>query len=190
VFFELGIADQWHWPVLLAEKETDLPFDVRHYRALIYGELGEDLLTRALAAAIGATLDGGKKDRAAVDAAAPPPRAEPRVLGRFMSQVHVWGLEREGSLEHFPVDLLFLVEDVRSEVDQRGRALAKDFPKREGVMSPPSRVTQEAEKSGLIQKNYDPAANEWYFVLTGKGLALLNANARFSEELRRRGSDR
>jgi len=37
VFFELGYAWRSHSPVLLAESKADLPFDVAHYRTLIYG---------------------------------------------------------------------------------------------------------------------------------------------------------
>lgn len=37
VFYELGIADQYHRPVLIAAGLDDLPFDVQHYRALLYG---------------------------------------------------------------------------------------------------------------------------------------------------------
>jgi hypothetical protein len=37
VFFELGYAWRSHSPVLLAETSSDLPFDVAHYRTLIYG---------------------------------------------------------------------------------------------------------------------------------------------------------
>ena len=37
VFFELGYAWRSHGPVLLAESTADLPFDVAHYRILIYG---------------------------------------------------------------------------------------------------------------------------------------------------------
>jgi hypothetical protein len=37
VFFELGYAWRSHSPVLLAESTADLPFDVAHYRTLIYG---------------------------------------------------------------------------------------------------------------------------------------------------------
>jgi hypothetical protein len=37
VFFELGYAWRSHSPILLAETTADLPFDVAHYRTLIYG---------------------------------------------------------------------------------------------------------------------------------------------------------
>lgn len=37
VFYELGIAEHLHMPVLVAESATDLPFDVQHFRAHLYG---------------------------------------------------------------------------------------------------------------------------------------------------------
>lgn len=181
VFFELGIADQWHWPILLAERSDDLPFDVQHYRTLIYGKLQPPVLSKALQAAIDSTLQAGKKDRPGLRTTDRPPRSEPRVLGQFMMQVHVWGLEREGSLEHFPVDVLFLVQDLATAAQGGTRPLQQDFPKRQGVMANPWDVLEAAEHSGLIQKNYDPDNSEWYLVLTHKGGALLSAYQRFSK---------
>ena len=189
VFFELGIADQWHWPILLAENESDLPFDIHQYRALIYKDHSEDLLQGLLAATIDATVDAGKKSKAAADAAAPPPRAQPRVLGHFMSQVHIWGLEREGSLEHIPVDVLLIAQDVEADINQNGRALASDFPKRQGVIHPPYRALAEAEKSGIVQRNYDPGSSDWHLVLTEKGRGFLRAYSRFLERMRQQGTE-
>ncbi len=37
VFYELGIADSGHVPILVAEKTEDLPFDIHHFRAQFYG---------------------------------------------------------------------------------------------------------------------------------------------------------
>ena len=62
VFYELGIADERHWPVLLAEDATDLPFDVMHYRALICGTWDHERLRRSVRNAIRDTLTGGRKD--------------------------------------------------------------------------------------------------------------------------------
>jgi len=184
VFFELGIADQWHWPILLAEKAADLPFDVQHYRAFLYEGQPRQVLERAIAAAMEGTLQGGKKARPELSPPGEPPRSRPRVLGQFMSQVHVWGLEREGSLEHFPVDVLFLVQDVRDVLAQGRRALASEFPKREGVMANGSAVLLTAERDGLVWKNYDPDSGDWYVVLTQKGDSFVRAYDRWAEELR------
>jgi hypothetical protein len=183
VFFELGIADQWHWPIILAEEANDLPFDIRHYRAIIYGGPGRAMLSKAVEAAIEETLRSGRKDREGVAVTEHPPQPEPRVLGQFMMQVHAWGLDREGSLEHFPVDLLFLVQDVASTTREGRRALAEDFPRRDGVMANRWEVTAAAEDAGLIQRNYDPDSSEWYLVVTEKGEGLIRAYDRFMRNM-------
>lgn len=180
VFFELGVADQWHWPVILAEDKKDLPFDIQHYRALIYGGLEPSVLASGITAAIEETLASGRKDKPGRRATDSPPRSRPRVLGQFMSQVHVWGLEREGSFEHFPVDFLFLVQDVASAVQQGTRARAQDYPKREGVLGANAwEVIESAETAGLIQKNFDLESGGWYLAVTEKGQALLDAYDRW-----------
>ncbi len=184
VFFELGVADQWHWPVILAEDKKDLPFDIQHYRALIYGGLEPSVLANAIKAAIEETLVSGRKDARIGQATANPPRAQPRVVGQFMSQVHVWGLEREGSFEHFPVDFLFLVQDIAEAAQQGTRPPARDYPKREGVLAgDPWQIVGSAESAGLIQKNFDLESGEWYLVVTGKGQALLDAYDRWMESM-------
>src|ERR1700719_1532647 len=40
VFFELGIADAGHRPILVAAQSADLPFDIKHWRAQFYGGSG------------------------------------------------------------------------------------------------------------------------------------------------------
>lgn len=185
VFFELGVADQWHWPIILAKEPGDLPFDIQHYRALIYGGWDEGTLQRTLVAAIQDTVKGGRKDRPGAIQKDRPPRSEPRVLGQFMMQVHAWGLEREGSLEHMPVDVLFLVQDIHSCTAKGERALAHDFPRRQGVFANAYDVIPAAEKFGVVQQHHDPEEGRWYLVLTQKGQALLKAYDRFVEEMRR-----
>lgn len=37
VFFEMGLAWREHRPILVAEGDQDLPFDVAHYRTALYG---------------------------------------------------------------------------------------------------------------------------------------------------------
>ena len=37
VFFELGLADPAHRPILVAKARDDLPFDIQHWRAQFYG---------------------------------------------------------------------------------------------------------------------------------------------------------
>ena len=38
VFYEMGIAEQRHRPIIIAESKEDLPFDVKHFRAQFYGQ--------------------------------------------------------------------------------------------------------------------------------------------------------
>ena len=60
VFYEMGIAEHHHKPILVAEGERDLPFDVRHFRAQFYGNAGpgenRSTLRRRVAAAIRQTI--------------------------------------------------------------------------------------------------------------------------------------
>jgi hypothetical protein len=37
VFFELGYASRKHSPILIAESDDNLPFDIRHFRTVLYG---------------------------------------------------------------------------------------------------------------------------------------------------------
>jgi hypothetical protein len=64
VFYELGIARQWHdKPILLAAKKDDLPFDVRHYRAILYEAKDMNELTKEVAAAILETIPSRSVDK-------------------------------------------------------------------------------------------------------------------------------
>jgi hypothetical protein len=46
VFYELGLAQMVHEAILLAETDSDLPFDIAHRRAIIYGGNPVALATR------------------------------------------------------------------------------------------------------------------------------------------------
>ena len=184
VFFELGLADRFHWPVLLAESRDDLPFDLRHYRTLIYGGWDEEKLRESLAASIEDTIEAGRRNSSAMVAPGDvPPPAKPRVLGQFMMQVHVWGLERAGLLEHIPVDVLLLAQDVEKANRSGGRAHLADFPKRLGVFAETGMVIPAAEEAGVINKNYDPDNGDWYVSLTGKGSRLLVVYEEFLNDM-------
>ncbi len=37
VFYELGIAESRHRPILVAQQRSDLPFDIQHFRVQFYG---------------------------------------------------------------------------------------------------------------------------------------------------------
>jgi hypothetical protein len=60
VFFELGYAWRMRDPLLVAKDESDLPFDIQHYRTALYGREtpGQDLasLQSRVASAIRAVL--------------------------------------------------------------------------------------------------------------------------------------
>ncbi len=61
VFYELGIAEHIHQPILIAERPEDLPFDVQHFRAHFYGgESGSDgrqTLRRRISKALRETIE-------------------------------------------------------------------------------------------------------------------------------------
>lgn len=40
VFYELGMSEAFHRPILVGETSADLPFDVQHFRAQFYGGAG------------------------------------------------------------------------------------------------------------------------------------------------------
>ncbi len=82
-FFELGYAWRSHSPVLLAESTADLPFDVAHYRTLIYGpptpSLDRDDLRRRLAASIRGAIEAKPLPRGHRLPSAPVPKASTRL---------------------------------------------------------------------------------------------------------------
>ena len=184
VFFELGLSDGLHWPILLAESRADLPFNIQHYRTLIYGDWDEEKLEKSVSASLQDTIEEGRKDSSPAAATSEvPPAAKPRVLGQAMMQVHVWGLEREGSLEHLVVDVLFLAQDVNDTRRNGERAMLHDFPKRGGVLAEPHMVIPAAEEAGVVERNYDPDSGEWYLSLSAKGVRLVEAYADFQKEI-------
>lgn len=65
VFYELGIAESKHRPVLIAESREDLPFDLQHFRAQFYGGTGptesRDTLLERVVRSIRDTLAAGPK---------------------------------------------------------------------------------------------------------------------------------
>jgi hypothetical protein len=76
VFYELGIADAiGHRTILIAESATDLPFDVQHYRAHIYGpEMSAAFVTSRVAAGLSDVIQsGGRSPQATRPQATPRP---------------------------------------------------------------------------------------------------------------------
>jgi hypothetical protein len=67
VFYELGIAESKHKPILIAETDDDLPFDVHHFRANLYGGTGpkdsRSTVRLRIAAALRETVRASKRKR-------------------------------------------------------------------------------------------------------------------------------
>jgi hypothetical protein len=60
VFYELGIAESIHRPILIGEQSRDLPFDVHHFRAHFYGGADErSTLRKRVSRAIRETMAEG-----------------------------------------------------------------------------------------------------------------------------------
>lgn len=177
VFYELGIADHWHEPILIAEAKIDLPFDVRHYRALFYGNETTDqdgkTFRERLAAAFRETIEG---------------RTIPTVLGQEMSHVMVSGLHRRKSLDRISVDVVELTREIK-KLEDEGKPARKDrVPQEETALGLPAHQVQEAaERMELITFDWDRPDGDWdwYLTLTEKGRAFTAAYERWNEAMLR-----
>jgi hypothetical protein len=100
VFYEMGLADEQHAVIMVAESADDLPFDVQHFRAQLYGgALGDTLAARvkaALTETIANRLPRGRRIGSAA-APAPNPRLEARVFERSKSS-HVFEVANRGNV--------------------------------------------------------------------------------------------
>ena len=88
-------------------------------------------------------------------------------------------------MEQFPVDVLFLAQDVQAETMSGRRAMLSDFPKREGAFADKNAIIPAAEKAGIVDKRYDPDSGEWYIALTDKGVTFLSTYDRFHQDVQR-----
>jgi len=90
VFFEMGLAWQQRFPILVTELATDLPFDVRHLRTLLYGgdDPGESRATleKRLVQAITATASERSLPRGRRIDAAPQRKTSARISARIVGQ--------------------------------------------------------------------------------------------------------
>ena len=173
VFYELGIAEQLHKPILLAEGSEDLPFDVKHFRAHFYGPAGDvrrKTLRDRVAAAIRQTIDETRNT-----APAQPVPASLRILGQSMMHFDVAGLERKGSYERIPVDVVEFLKQI--DAYERLGIPATDDKFGQGVPML-GRTDDElgllAEGIGLATHDLDLAYG-WMYSLTDKSRRLLNA---------------
>jgi hypothetical protein len=100
VFYEMGLADEQHAIIMVAESADDLPFDVQHFRAQLYGGALRDTLPARIKAALIETIDnrlpkGRRLGATAVPA--PNPRLEARVFERSKSS-HVFEVANRGNV--------------------------------------------------------------------------------------------
>jgi hypothetical protein len=122
VFYELGIARPHHEAILIAEGTDDLPFDVRHYRAQLYGgtspEDSRATLRQRVREAIEQTIDA----RAAQGAAPSPPTIAPNLEARrtayrnwlqFTENLGTWSFAPGAD----PARFLERLHDAKAELD-------------------------------------------------------------------------
>jgi hypothetical protein len=86
VFYELGIAEEQHRPILIAESSGDLPFDIQHFRAHFYGgdtpSNSKQTLLARIAKALRGTIEArySASHNATIRPSAPHAKAEPPEL--------------------------------------------------------------------------------------------------------------
>lgn len=87
VFFELGFAWRHHDPILIAESTDDLPFDIQHFRAVMYGGPAADQHPRTLRArvrrALRAVLDEARLPRGQRLLTPPAPKQAARLSAQL-----------------------------------------------------------------------------------------------------------
>jgi hypothetical protein len=129
VFFEMGMAWRDHRPILVAATTDDLPFDIRHFRVLLYGNTkpGEDRasLQQRFVDAMKAVLDEPRGLPRGQRLATPP---EQKRTARLSGEYHGFGNSRRftirnaGSVE---------IHNVTLEVPEAARPfsiLTQDLP--------------------------------------------------------------
>jgi hypothetical protein len=145
VFYEVGLADQIHKAILVAEQAGDLPFDVSHFRAHLYGPEGSTERTtfrQRLALAIRDTI----QKRA---------NSEIRVVGQSMMKFHTVNLIRRGEITGVPVDVAELLTRVK-EYEDRGETAPRYPVETEHMLGRPwSEVQRLAEGLALLTADFD-----------------------------------
>jgi hypothetical protein len=145
VFYELGLADQIHKPILVAAEAQDLPFDVTHFRAQLYGPEGSadrDTFRQRLGRAIQDTI----QERG---------RSEVRVVGQSMMKFHVVNLIRTGELTPVPVDVAELLKRVKDYEDRGETAPRYPIENEQMLGRPWSTVQRLAEELALLIPDFD-----------------------------------
>ncbi len=107
----------------------------------------------------------------------------PRILGQAMMHLEVWGLEREGSYQRVPIDVVELLKGI-IEYDGVHMRAPQDFMNTERFVGRASYAVEEnAAELGLATKYMDPTGN-WSTEVTVKGAALLAAYKEWIDSLR------
>ena len=97
-------------PVLVAEESSDLPFDVQHFRAILYAADANDSRRKRLALDLTMAISETIRARRANGVL---------VLGQSMMHVDVVKLTRRGSYDRVAVDVVALLQDIRWYEDRR-----------------------------------------------------------------------
>lgn len=120
VFFEMGLAWRDQRPILVASSEDDLPFDIRHFRTLLYGgstpSVDRDSLRSRLIESMKAVLEEPPSlPRGTVLPVRPTPREVARLAGSLTGygNSHRFTIRNTGNVDIHDVTLE-LPPDVRS----------------------------------------------------------------------------
>jgi hypothetical protein len=149
VFYELGMSEAFHRPILVGETSADLPFDVQHFRAQFYG--GPDGVTgfrERLVRSMKETLG----DRAV---ASPPGSAQGPNSERESARLRA-GLD----------DLLQEIDESESDAINK---LDEDLASR-GVLESGMRSQGQARIRKEHRRQRDGAIRDWQRAVEGLGL--------------------
>jgi len=149
VFYELGMSEAFHRPILIGETSEDLPFDVQHFRAQFYGgQEGVANLRERLVRSMKETLG----DRVVASSPTSPQGPNP---------------ERENARLRANLDDL-LQEIIESE-DTAMNRLDEDLASR-GVLQSGMRVQGQARIREEHRRRRNRAIRDWQRAVEGLGL--------------------
>jgi hypothetical protein len=107
VFFELGYAWTMHNPILIAESNDDLPFDVNAFRAIVYGGDERHAFKLRLRKTIRAAVDDKSLPIGRRLVEPPQQRQAARLTGRLMDggRNHSFIITNTGTVDLMNVDM-------------------------------------------------------------------------------------